>query len=160
MEVGTFLPLPRPALARLPGVKDWQPIQTSAGLRSLADELGATRAPHFTRRPREAATPEDERRTAEAVRAAKRGEQEALRYLYLRYADNVYGYVGSILRDEHEAEDVTQHVFAKLMPALRRYEPQGVPFARWLLRLAHNAAIDHMRAARATPVADVQPADE
>ena len=41
-----------------------------------------------------------------------------MRFLYLRYADNVYGYVCSIVRDEHEAEDVTQQIFAKLLTAL------------------------------------------
>ena len=69
----------------------------------------------------------------------------ALRYLYLRYADNVYGYARSIVRDEHDAEDVTQHVFARLMTALERYEQRAVPFSAWLLRITHNAAIDHMR---------------
>jgi len=160
MDVQTFPLLPARAVARLPGVKEWTTIQKGAELRALADELGAGRAPHFTRRPREAGGEEDERRTACAVSEAKRGEQEALRYLYLRYADNVYGYVRSILRDEHEAEDITQQVFAKLMPAVRRYEPQGVPFSRWLLRLAHNAAIDHIRASRSTPVADVRGVEE
>ena len=81
-----------------------------------------------------------------AVQRAKEGDEDAMRFLYLRYADNVYGYVCSIVRDEHEAEDVTQQVFAKLLTALPRYEPRGVPFSAWILRVAHNAAIDHMRA--------------
>ena len=58
------------------------------------------------------------RMVAQAVARAKQGDREALRYLYIRYADNVYGYVASIVRDDYEAEDVTQHVFAKLMTAL------------------------------------------
>ena len=59
-----------------------------------------------------------------------------MRMLYLRYADNVYGYVCSIVRDEHEAEDVTQQVFAKLMTAIARYEPRSVPFSAWILRIS------------------------
>src|SRR3954469_15140322 len=101
-----FPSFPPPPARVSQGVKEWRSIQSGGGLRTFADELGAARAPYFPRRPREAGSPEDERRTAQAVQAAKRGEQEALRYLYLRYADNVYGYVGSIVRDEHEAEDV------------------------------------------------------
>ena len=50
--------------------------------------------------------------------APRTGDQEAVRFLYLQYADNVYGYVRSIVRDDFEAEDVTQHVFTKLMTAL------------------------------------------
>ncbi len=82
---------------------------------------------------------------AGAIARAKQGDRAAVRYLYLRYADNVYGYARSIVRDEHDAEDVTQHVFARLMVALERYEQRAVPFSAWLLRITHNAAIDHMR---------------
>src|SRR5687768_1612408 len=62
------------------------------------------------------------RRVVRAVNRAKQGDNEALRFLYVSYADNVYGYVLSIVRDEHEAEDVTQHVFCKLMRVIGKYE--------------------------------------
>jgi RNA polymerase sigma-70 factor (ECF subfamily) len=83
-----------------------------------------------------------------AVDRAKLGDREALGELYVTYAGNVYGYVCSIVHDEHEAEDVTQHVFAKLMTGLDAYEARKVPFAAWILRVAHNAAIDHVRVRR------------
>ena len=92
--------------------------------------------------------------TRRAIARAKQGDREALRYLYVRYADNVYSYVATILRDHHEAEDVTQQVFAKLIDELPRYEDRGAPFLSWLLRLARNAAIDQLRARRAIPVAE------
>ena len=112
---------------------------------------------------RRAATLDDKdsaRVVSMAVARAKQGDQEALRYLYVRYADNVYGYVASIVRDEHEAEDVTQQVFAKLMTVLLKYEQRTAPFSSWLLRLAHNTAIDHLRRRLATPVEEVRGADE
>jgi RNA polymerase sigma-70 factor (ECF subfamily) len=89
-------------------------------------------------------------KTALAVARAKEGDREALRFLYVTYSPNIYGYVRSIVRDDHEAEDVTQHVFAKLMTALTKYDDRGVPFFAWLLRLARNVAIDHLRANRHT----------
>jgi RNA polymerase sigma-70 factor, ECF subfamily len=95
------------------------------------------------------------RRVARAVARAKQGDSEALRYLYLQYSDNVYGYVASIVRDEHEAEDITQLVFAKLMSVLPKYEQREVPFTSWLLRLAHNAALDHLRRRLPTPAEEV-----
>jgi RNA polymerase sigma-70 factor (ECF subfamily) len=95
-----------------------------------------------------------------AVARAKQGDREALRFLYVRYADNVYGYVASIVRDEHEAEDVTQQVFAKLLTVIERYEQREVPFSSWLLRLAHNAAVDHLRRRLATPVEEVRDAGQ
>jgi RNA polymerase sigma-70 factor (ECF subfamily) len=91
-----------------------------------------------------------------AVARAKQGDSEALRFLYIRYADNVYGYVASIVRDDYEAEDVTQHVFAKLMTALPKYEEREVPFSAWILRVARNVALDHMRTRRAIPCEEVR----
>jgi RNA polymerase sigma-70 factor (ECF subfamily) len=96
------------------------------------------------------------RAVAQAVVRAKQGDREALRYLYVHYADHVYGYVASIVRDEHEAEDVTQHLFAKLMTALPKYEPREVPFSAWILRVARNVAVDHMRQRRAIPCEEVR----
>ena len=97
---------------------------------------------------------------AMAVARGKEGDREAIRFLYVRYSHNIYGYVRSIVHDEHEAEDITQHVFAKLMTVLVKYDQRGVPFFGWLLRLAHNAAIDHLRARRATPAEEVFGADD
>jgi RNA polymerase sigma-70 factor (ECF subfamily) len=100
-------------------------------------------------------SPEARQKTQLAVARAKEGDQDALRYLYVSYSHNIYGYVRSIVRDEHEAEDVTQHVFAKLMTTLVKYDDRGVPFFAWLLRLARNVAIDHLRANRLTPTENV-----
>jgi RNA polymerase sigma-70 factor, ECF subfamily len=94
------------------------------------------------------------------VARARQGDEHALRYLYLHYRDNVYGYVCSIVRDEHDAEDVTQQIFIRLPTSLMRYEPRVVPFLGWILRVAHNAAIDHVRLRRPLPVEEVRPASE
>jgi RNA polymerase sigma-70 factor (ECF subfamily) len=107
--------------------------------------------------------PPDDRRDPlllSAVSRARSGDEHAIRYLYLAYRDHVYGYVCSIVRDEHEAEDVTQHIFARLAGALARYEPRSVPFSGWILRVAHNAAIDHIRLRRPVPCDDVRPVTE
>lgn len=105
-----------------------------------------------------AAVDESPARLAEtrlAVARAKEGDRDALQFLYVRYSNNIYGYVRSIVRDDHEAEDVTQHVFAKLITSLVKYDDRGVPFFAWLLRLARNVAIDHLRANRLTPTENV-----
>jgi RNA polymerase sigma-70 factor (ECF subfamily) len=99
------------------------------------------------------------RAVAQAVVRAKQGDREALRFLYVHYADHVYGYVASIVRDEHEAEDVTQQLFAKLMTALPKYEPREVPFSAWIIRVARNVALDHMRQRRAIPCEEVRQLD-
>jgi RNA polymerase sigma-70 factor (ECF subfamily) len=130
-----------------------------SAVRAEADRLAATgRGERFRRRRLDPSSDVEGLVTA-AVRRAKQGDDDAMRFLYLRYADNVYGYVCSIVRDEHEAEDVTQQIFAKLMTALPRYEPRSVPFSAWILRIAHNAAIDSMRARRAVPCEEVRSPD-
>jgi RNA polymerase sigma-70 factor (ECF subfamily) len=129
------------------------------GLTHAADRLdhGATRGGFV---PRAALDERDPRGlTAAAVLAAKRGDSDALRYLYLRYADNVFGYVRSIVRDDYDAEDVTQQVFAKLIVVIGRYEQRSMPFSAWILRVAHNAAIDHVRTRRPVPCEEVHPRD-
>ncbi len=100
-------------------------------------------------------SPQMARKIRHAVAHAKSGDPDALRFLYVTYAHNIYGYVRSIVRDDHEAEDVTQHVFAKLIKTIAKYDDRGVPFFSWLLRLARNVAIDHLRANRLTPTEEV-----
>jgi RNA polymerase sigma-70 factor, ECF subfamily len=90
----------------------------------------------------------NEDQVVRAVIAAKSGDMEAVRFLYVRFKDNVYGFVLSILREPHEAEDVTQQVFMKLMSSIKKYEPRDVPFTAWILRVARNVAIDHLRQRR------------
>jgi RNA polymerase sigma-70 factor (ECF subfamily) len=82
---------------------------------------------------------------AKAIASAKEGDVSALHFLYVRYADDVQGYVETIVRDRHEAEDITQDVFAKLIGAIARYERREGSFAAWLRLIARTAALDHLR---------------
>jgi len=116
------------------------------------------------RRPRIAAMLTSEQATSalvsRAVKRAQEGDREALGFLYARYADNVCGYVRSIVHDQHEAEDVTQHVFTKLIHVIGKYEERDVPFFAWILRVARNVAVDHIRSQRLIPVEEVRTSDE
>jgi RNA polymerase sigma-70 factor, ECF subfamily len=100
-------------------------------------------------------TLEAEQRPGEVARAvarAKQGDRAAIRFLYLRYAGNVYGYARSIVRNDHDAEDVVQQVFTRMLTAIQNYEQRSVPFSAWLLRITHNMAIDYLR--RRTPICE------
>ena len=96
----------------------------------------------------------------QAVARAKAGDMSAIHFLYARFADDVLGYVGSIVNDFHEAEDITQNVFTRMITSIQTYEPREVPFKAWILRVSRNAAIDHLRARRQIPVADVRTDDD
>ncbi len=96
----------------------------------------------------------------QAIARAKAGDVGALHFLYVRFADDVCAYVDSIVRDRHEAEDITHTLFLKLLVKIQRYEQRDVPFAAWILRVARNAALDHVRARRAIPVEELRTSDE
>jgi RNA polymerase sigma-70 factor, ECF subfamily len=127
--------------------------------RGAAAESGP-RSGRFRRKASLDDSPEQDRLVYRAVARAQAGDAEAIRFLYITYADNVYGYVRSIIRDDHEAEDVTQHVFTKLITNIGKYERRAVPFSAWILRVARNVAVDHMRRARAMPCEEVRGADD
>lgn len=50
-----------------------------------------------------------------------------------------------------EAEDVSQDAFLRAFHRLDRFRGDA-PFRSWLLRITHNAALDHVRRRRAEPV--------
>jgi RNA polymerase sigma-70 factor, ECF subfamily len=125
-------------------------------VRRAADRLEATAARSGYRRRRQLShPPAGEPLVGAAAERAREGDDDALRLLYLLYADNVYGYVLAIVRDEHDAEDITSEVFARLPRALAHYRVSSTPFVAWLLRVARNAALDHLRAQRSVPLAEV-----
>jgi len=88
---------------------------------------------------------DERRRSSLLARRAAAGDRDALQELYQRYSGNVYRHVRGLVRDEHEAEDITQQVFLKLMSVLPQYESAKAPFGAWILRVARNLAIDHLR---------------
>jgi RNA polymerase sigma-70 factor (ECF subfamily) len=97
----------------------------------------------------------EERRIRRQVAAAQAGDREAMHALYVRYAAGVHRYVARFVNRD-DAEDVVQQVFAKLLTELSRYRPGEAPFAAWVLRVARNVAIDHMRRDRVVPCAEVR----
>jgi RNA polymerase sigma-70 factor (ECF subfamily) len=131
-------------------------MMSTAALTHAEDAQAGVRTGRFRRADHIEDDEAGRRHVAAAVALAKDGDREALRFLYLRYADNVYGYVASIVRDDHEAEDVTQHVFAKLLSVLPKYEQRDVPFSAWVMRVARNVAVDHLRERRAVPIEEVR----
>jgi RNA polymerase sigma-70 factor (ECF subfamily) len=82
------------------------------------------------------------------IERAGYGDRDALRELYVRYAAPVHRHVRAIVRDEDEAEDVTQLVFLKLVGSVGSYDERRGDFTVWLLRVARNLAIDELRRRR------------
>ena len=81
-----------------------------------------------------------------AVERAQEGDTDALHFLYVRFADDVCGYVNDMVRNLDESRDITQNVFGQLRTAIQKYEPRELPFAAWILRVSRNAALDYLDA--------------
>jgi len=81
----------------------------------------------------------------ELIERAQKGDGQALAELYRANATRVYRYIYLRVQNTAEAEDLTQQVFLKVIGAIRSFKWSGVPFAAWLIRVAHNEIIDHFR---------------
>jgi RNA polymerase sigma-70 factor (ECF subfamily) len=90
------------------------------------------------------------------VALAREGDRAAAEYCYVRFAGAVRRYVESIVHEPHDAEDITQNVFIKLFASFEQYDERIGPFSPWLLRIARNAALDHLRDCRAVPSEELE----
>ena len=86
----------------------------------------------------------------ELIVSAMTGRSESFEELVLRYQRPITGYVFRMLCDYEASLDVTQEVFIKVYNSLSKYSDE-YKFSTWLYRIAHNAAIDHMRRNSITP---------
>ena len=84
---------------------------------------------------------------AALVARAVAGAQDAYSVLVQRYQRSVFNLIVRMVRDPGEAEDLAQDAFVKAFRRLRTFDPQ-YRFASWLLKIAHNTAIDYLRRRR------------
>lgn len=87
---------------------------------------------------------------AELISSAISGQPDGFEELVMRYQRQITSYVFRMLGDYESALDVTQEVFIKVYNSLDRYSVE-YKFSTWIYRIAHNAAIDHMRRNSVTP---------
>ena len=78
------------------------------------------------------------------------GDSEVLGKIWDRHARPVYSLALRLLRDPGWAEEVVQDVFLRLWRNPRLYDPSRGELRRWLLTVAHNAAVDGLRGRRGT----------
>jgi len=75
-------------------------------------------------------------------------EQRAMTEIFDRYAGLVYSVALRVLKDSGHAEDVMQEIFLQLWRNPDSYSPSRGSLATWLLVIARNRAIDHLRQRR------------
>ncbi|MDY8137369.1 RNA polymerase sigma factor [Aquimarina sp. 2201CG5-10] len=81
----------------------------------------------------------------ELIIAIQNKDQNALKRIYDMYAENVYGIIYNILKDEALSEEVVQDVFIKIWNNIGSYSEKKGRFFTWILNIARNAAIDKTR---------------
>jgi RNA polymerase sigma-70 factor (ECF subfamily) len=68
--------------------------------------------------------------------------------VYAEQLPRVYNYFRYRFGNDFLAEDLTSRTFEKAWRARHRYRSELAGFATWLLRIARNVAVDHLRSHR------------
>ena len=79
------------------------------------------------------------------VKALQTREAGALERLYDLYADALHGIILRIVNDPEVASDTLQEVFVKIWRNAEGYDAQKGRLFTWMVNIARNAAIDHLR---------------
>lgn len=89
---------------------------------------------------------------AELVTRYQNGNEEALGTLIDRHRQRVFGYLINLVQNRHLAEDLFQDTFFKVISSLKKdgYNDEG-KFLPWVLRIAHNLAVDYFRVNKRIP---------
>ncbi|MGO8931204.1 MAG: RNA polymerase sigma factor [Limisphaerales bacterium] len=95
----------------------------------------------------------------ELVARAKAGELDAFEALTNRYERRVYSLALRMLRQEQDAEDVTQQTFLSALENLNAFRGDA-SFATWLLRIATHAALKVIRKRKGLDTVSLEAATE
>jgi RNA polymerase sigma-70 factor (ECF subfamily) len=89
---------------------------------------------------------------AELIAQYRSGSEAAFEKLVNKYKSRVYTTIYLIVKDQGVAEDLLQDVFVKVVHTLSAdgYNEEG-KFQPWLMRIAHNLAIDFFRKRKRYP---------
>ena len=78
------------------------------------------------------------------ISEAKKGKRQAQNQVMDMFWGNVFNYVFLKINDEEEAEDVAIETFTKVFAKLKLYN-SDFDFKTWILSIAHNTMVDHIR---------------
>lgn len=80
----------------------------------------------------------------ELVATAVSGVEGSFEELVRRYQRPISAYVYRMVGNYESALDLTQEIFIKVYSSLQRYRAE-FKFSTWIYKIAHNAAVDHLR---------------
>lgn len=96
---------------------------------------------------------------SELVHRAQAGELDAFEALTTRYEQRVFSLALRMLRQEQDAEDVTQQTFLSALENLKGFRGEA-SFATWLLRIATHAALKVIRKRKGQETVSLEAATE
>jgi len=93
--------------------------------------------------------------------AAKAELDRAFEAFYKEHLRDVYSYAYYRVRDHHDAEDLTEQTFLQAYRHFdrARRESDGRPLRPWLIRIAHNLALNYYRDRSRRPQTPLENAD-
>jgi RNA polymerase sigma-70 factor (ECF subfamily) len=83
----------------------------------------------------------------ELVTRALQGDQAAYSRLRNKYWRQIHTMLSRMIREKHDAEDLTQEAFIKAFNSLQSFNPDYA-FSTWLYKIASNNCIDYLRKRR------------
>jgi len=81
---------------------------------------------------------------SDLVATAITGQEGSFEELVRRYQRPISAYVYRMVGNYESALDLTQEIFIKVYASLRKYRSE-FKFSTWFYKIAHNAAVDHLR---------------
>jgi RNA polymerase sigma-70 factor, ECF subfamily len=98
--------------------------------------------------------PSQDDRWQELLERSRKGDRQAFRSLYLELYAPVAKFVGRRVHIREDSEDLSARVFHKLLERLGDFDARRGSVRMFVLSIARNLVIDHMRAARHTEQID------
>ncbi len=87
------------------------------------------------------------REDSEIIALVTQGNHRAYEVIILRYQKLVFNVIYQIVKQQESAADLTQDTFLKAYQAINTFK-QGAALRPWLLRIASNTALNHVRSTR------------
>ena len=94
---------------------------------------------------------------SELIAQYRNGYEPAFGLLVDRHKRKIYTSIFLIVKDQEVAEDILQEVFVKVVNTVLsdKYNEEG-KFLPWVMRVAHNMAIDHFRKSKRHPMIQME----
>jgi RNA polymerase sigma-70 factor (ECF subfamily) len=89
----------------------------------------------------------DRERDALLMAQIAQGSATAYRDLSATYLDAVLNYCNRLVKNQADAEEITQEAFVRLWKAAPGWQPKATA-KTWLFTVAHNLCLDRLRSAR------------